>query len=285
MKKTHLLLITILFLTGNLYSQDKLININNDTLVVKVIEITPKEIKYRSSDNPDGPLITVNKNEYISILYANGTTQTIQDLKTIKKRIVYKNSININFMSFLTNEIEVNYERLLKGNMIGIQVPLRFGYKNNNLIPYTGYNRNRDYNYYSSYYNTYDNNLDFSFSTGAFIKFYYNKPAIVRGYSGIELIGTILKSTSNITYYDDYGNYTDLGSFKNYHGVLGFMAITGFKVTPYPRVTFSLDGGGGYGGIFNKATKYTIGGTEYKSNKSKNGTGIWKVSTSIGINF
>lgn len=284
-KKHHLLLLTVLFISGKVFSQDKLVSLKNDSLNVKVIEITPKEIKYKSSDNPDGPLITVNKNEYVSILFANGTSQVLQDAKAIKKRIVYKNSINFDFMSFLTNEVEINYERLLKGNMIGIQVPLRFGYKNNNLVPYTGYNNN-NYDYYYGYNNYQNNNLDFSFSTGTFIKFYYNKPAIVRGYSGIELIGAVLKSSTNFSYYDsNTGNTINLGTFKDYQGVLGFMALTGFKVTPYPRVTFSLDGGGGYGGIFSKVTKRTINGVDYTTNQKRTGTGLWKVSTSIGINF
>jgi len=63
------------------------------------------------------------------------------------------------------------------------------------------------------------------------------------------------------------------------------MAITGFKVTPYPRITFSIDGGGGYGGIFNSHKSENLNGVEYRLDKNRNGTGIWKVCTSIGINF
>ncbi|HQD12385.1 MAG TPA: hypothetical protein PLW43_05520 [Chitinophagales bacterium] len=282
----QLISITVLLLICiNTFSQDKLIGLHNDTLLVKVTEITPKEIKYKMADNPDGPLITVNKNEYSAIQYANGTSQILQDAKAVRKRIIYKNSINIDFMSFLTNEIEINYERLLKGNMIGIQVPVRAGWSNNNLRAFTNLNSYYYYNNspYSSYYSNSD--IDFSLRTGAFIKFYYNKPAIVRGYSGIEFITGVFKSTTDFTFYDENTSTYKYYSLNNTQGVLGFMAITGFKVTPYPRITFSIDGGGGYGGIFNSHKTENLNGVEYRLDKNRNGTGIWKVCTSIGINF
>lgn len=286
MKQT-LLLLSLFYWVHSSIAQDRLVSIKNDTLLVKVVEITPKEIKYKMADNPEGPLITVFKNEYASIHYANGTSQILQDAKAIRKRMVYKNSVNIDFMSFLTNEVEVNYERLLNGDMIGIQIPVRIGWRNYHLLPYTGYDNYNYYSYSNNYPNYYQNSTpDVSFSTGAFLKFYYNKPSIVRGYSGIEIIGAVLKSSSTFNYYDYNTSQTVLyGPYKDIQGILGFMALTGFKVTAHPRVTFAIDGGGGYGGLFSKQKTRVINGTEYVAEKIKRGTGIWKVTTSIGINF
>lgn len=276
-----------LFNVVSLFAQDKLISTLNDTLLVKIQEITPKEIKYKLTDNLNGPLITVNRNNYTLIEFENGTSMVIQDAKSLKKRIVYKNSMNFDFMSFLTHEVEVNYERLLKGNMIGIQVPIRFGWNSNGLLPYISFNSNRYNNtYYNGSYFYQNENLTFSFTTGAFAKFYYNKPAIVRGYSGLEVIGGILKSNTSISVYDQYlSQYSILEEFSNNQGLLGFMALTGLKITPYPRVTLSIDGGGGYGGIFSKTHKIILNEVSYQTNNSKKGTGLWRVTTSIGINF
>ncbi len=285
MKKNLILFIFFCQLVA-VFAQDKLISIKNDTILVKVQEITPKEIKYKLADNLNGPLITVNRSEYLLIEFENGTSMVVQDAKAAKKRIVYKNSINYDFMGFLTHEVEINYERLLKGNMIGIQIPLRMGWNNKILYPYTAYNN--DYSMSYDYYNYFSQNshLIFSFFTGAFAKFYYNKPAIVRGYSGLEVIVGVLKSNTSISVYDqNISQYSIIDSYNNNKGLLGFMALTGLKITPNPRVTFAIDGGGGYGGLFSKTHQITLNGESYETNNPKKGTGLWRVTTSIGINF
>ena len=69
-----LLLLTILFLLGGVaQGQDLLTKRNGDELLVKVLEISPTEVKYRRADNPDGPLISVWKADVFMIRYANGT--------------------------------------------------------------------------------------------------------------------------------------------------------------------------------------------------------------------
>lgn len=63
----------LLLLVGPAHAQDLLIKRNGDEIAAKVLEITPTEVKYRRSDNPDGPLISVYKADVFMIRYANGT--------------------------------------------------------------------------------------------------------------------------------------------------------------------------------------------------------------------
>ena len=56
-------------------AQDLLTKRNGDELAVKVVEITPTEVKYRRTDNPDGPLISVGRADVFLIRYANGSKE------------------------------------------------------------------------------------------------------------------------------------------------------------------------------------------------------------------
>ena len=56
-------------------AQDTLLTRNGEVIAAKVLKITPTEIEYKHSDNPDGPLIVVLKSEVASIRYANGTRE------------------------------------------------------------------------------------------------------------------------------------------------------------------------------------------------------------------
>ncbi|MFD1468434.1 hypothetical protein ACFQ48_09375 [Hymenobacter caeli] len=67
-----LILALALLAAGRAHAQDLLTKRNGDKLAVKVLEITPLEVKYRRTDNPDGPLISVYKSEVFMIRYANG---------------------------------------------------------------------------------------------------------------------------------------------------------------------------------------------------------------------
>ena len=70
-----LLLPLLVLLAGVAQAQDLLTKRNGDEVAVKVIEITPSEIRYRRSDNPDGPLISVWKSDVFMVRYANGTKE------------------------------------------------------------------------------------------------------------------------------------------------------------------------------------------------------------------
>ena len=71
-----ILLLLLFILLGPLaHAQDLLTKRNGDEVAVKVVEITPNEVKYRRTDNPTGPLITVWKSDVFQIRYANGSLE------------------------------------------------------------------------------------------------------------------------------------------------------------------------------------------------------------------
>ncbi|MGI4886376.1 MAG: hypothetical protein ACRYFR_15575 [Janthinobacterium lividum] len=67
--------LALLLATGQARAQDLLTKRNGDEVQVKILEITPSEVKYRRTDNPDGPLISVYKTEVFMIRYANGAKE------------------------------------------------------------------------------------------------------------------------------------------------------------------------------------------------------------------
>ena len=73
-----LLLFSLLaLLVGPARAQDLLTKRNGDEIAVKVVEITPSEVKYRRADNPDGPLISIWRTDVFVIRYANGTKEVL----------------------------------------------------------------------------------------------------------------------------------------------------------------------------------------------------------------
>jgi|SRR6476661_2173660 len=71
-----------LIASASSYAQDLLTKRNGDELLVKVVEITSSEVKYRRADNLDGPLITLWRSDVFMIRYANGTKELFGNQST-----------------------------------------------------------------------------------------------------------------------------------------------------------------------------------------------------------
>ena len=69
-----------MILHGAVKSQDTIVKKGGATIIVKIMEITPKEIKYKRFDLPDsGPLYVELKSNILKIKYANGVVDIITD--------------------------------------------------------------------------------------------------------------------------------------------------------------------------------------------------------------
>ena len=78
MLRSLLIALPLLFFWSiSLQAQDLLTRRNGEEVQVKILEITPDVVKYRRTDNPDGPLISVLKAEVFMIRYANGTREVL----------------------------------------------------------------------------------------------------------------------------------------------------------------------------------------------------------------
>jgi len=67
------LLIILLSISSNAFSQDIIILKNGDEIKATVSEIDIDVIKYKKFDNPEGPAYSIKKAEVFMIKYANGT--------------------------------------------------------------------------------------------------------------------------------------------------------------------------------------------------------------------
>ena len=67
--------LALLLAAGRAHAQDLLTKRNGDEVQVRVLEITPLEIRFRRTDNPDGPLISVYRTEVFMIRYASGAKE------------------------------------------------------------------------------------------------------------------------------------------------------------------------------------------------------------------
>ena len=73
--RPFLLLLLFILLGPLAHAQDLLTKRTGEEIAVKVVEITPSEVRYRRADNPTGPLITIWKADVFQIRYANGSLE------------------------------------------------------------------------------------------------------------------------------------------------------------------------------------------------------------------
>lgn len=71
-----LILIAFLFISVAGFSQDVITLTDGRTINVKILDIAPDVVKYKKSDNLEGPTYTVDKSEISKVKYANGSEDT-----------------------------------------------------------------------------------------------------------------------------------------------------------------------------------------------------------------
>ena len=197
-------ILTILFLAIQFYTfgQDKIILNNKKVIDGKILEVGLNEIKYKPSDNLEGPEYSIAKKEVQLILFSNGKEEIIKNTKNRKEYldssfIKYRNSITTDLFSPIYNDFSLAYERRLTNKNIGLKIPL-FISVNKDI-----YFRNRyyDYNYnyipdeinyldstYSRYNNKFNNLKNIGFRSGLQSKFYFSDLKRVNWFISPELI-------------------------------------------------------------------------------------------------
>lgn len=197
-------ILTILILAIQFYTfgQDKIILNNKKVIDGKILEVGLNEIKYKPSDNLEGPEYSIAKKEVQLILFSNGKEEIIKNTKNRKEFldssfIKYRNSITTDLFSPIYNDFSLAYERRLTNKNIGLKIPL-FISVNKDI-----YFRNRyyDYNYnyipdeinysdstYSRYNNQFNNLKNIGFRSGLQSKFYFSDLKRVNWFISPELI-------------------------------------------------------------------------------------------------
>lgn len=108
--KSLLTLLGLLISAHFVNAQDTLYRMNGESIGVKVLEVSPKEVKYVLSSNPSGPTYIVLKSEVYMIEYANGTKDVFGS-----KTIVPENDVAAKDTSVLRYEKE--YKKLRGGGV------------------------------------------------------------------------------------------------------------------------------------------------------------------------
>ena len=62
------------------YAQDVIVKRDGSTILSKVLEVNPTNIKYKKFSNPNGPTYTVEKSEIMAVNYENGEKETFNEV-------------------------------------------------------------------------------------------------------------------------------------------------------------------------------------------------------------
>ena len=162
----QVIFLLVLFITVKGFAQDELYKKDNTKLEVKILEISPTEIKYKLFTYLDGPTITILKSDVALIIYKNGVHEVISTKPTeiyVKEVVTNapvdnswkereneieakrkadkekakaeldvllstKNSISLNLMEPLNGCIGVTYMRELLNNYLNVYVPVNIGF-------------------------------------------------------------------------------------------------------------------------------------------------------------
>jgi hypothetical protein len=77
--KRFLLTITILVSGLTIFAQDIIVTKDAKRIDAKVLEINIDNVRYKDSQNPDGPIYTILKSDIASIVYENGQVETFSN--------------------------------------------------------------------------------------------------------------------------------------------------------------------------------------------------------------
>src|SRR5215467_10220757 len=112
MKQT-LLLLALVFVFSFSYSQDKIYRNNGKVVEAKILEIGSDEVRYKESNNPDGPVYILETDKIKKIVFANGTIQQFHENLKDPERYAgqLRKAIKLNFLSPLYGYTEIGFER------------------------------------------------------------------------------------------------------------------------------------------------------------------------------
>ena len=115
------LLIFFTIVSKSVLAQDKIVKVNNDTLRVKIMQITLDKIKFRYHGMKSGQVLEIPKNQVKQIIYENGSSLTIvYNLFDVSKDLMIKDrfrAVKIDICAPLLNHITVAYDHKLRLGM------------------------------------------------------------------------------------------------------------------------------------------------------------------------
>jgi hypothetical protein len=116
--KTVAILYFIFFTCFTIQAQDTIFRKNNKRIEAKIVEINADEIKYRTYDQPNGIIFTIDITLVKKIILENGTVQHFKNESNIDNPELYaeqkRRAYKISFLDPLFGHTVFTYERNLK---------------------------------------------------------------------------------------------------------------------------------------------------------------------------
>ena len=315
----QVIFLLVLFITVKGFAQDELYKKDNTKLEVKILEISPTEIKYKLFTYLDGPTITILKSDVALIIYKNGVHEVISTKPTeiyVKEVVTNapvdnswkereneieakrkadkekakaeldvllstKNSISLNLMEPLNGCIGVTYMRELLNNYLNVYVPVNIGFT----TPFMNQNVS-DAFFKAQYANS--TNFKYSYKTieiGLGVNFQTTGKKAITHFVGPLVDFAQLKGTYDEIYYNSsgYGN----GTFTNRDFIVsrwGFLINNGFNYKITKNFGMCLNAAIGY-----RTSTYLINDPalyeKYPSTKAQFPLNAFKLGMSLGYRF
>ena len=285
---------TSIFVVASLFAllaQDRIYLQGGQTVTGKVVEINLHEIHYYAGENGQGPVYVKRIGDVDSVVYANGRVDYFHAAKSrggsdnpivkFRENLPEKNTVSVDVFDFIQLTIAQSFEHRFKDGMIGLRVPVYFGFIGGGIAGVGLFHVGTGVYYpFASLYgqpggiqNTpyYEvvGNTRFSFATGLNPKFYLIRHRIIRPFAGPEVdigysvIDANLYSNSTLAY-----NLPEVYRCATFAGLAKF----GLALTPRGRFNLTMDGGIGAGDMLG-------------SNNHVGFTGVWQVGLQFGANF
>ena len=83
--RQSLLSILCFILTVFCYAQDIIVTTDSKKIEAKILEISETEVKYKETDNLEGPTFILPTQKIVSIIYANGKVSLFQESVTAEE--------------------------------------------------------------------------------------------------------------------------------------------------------------------------------------------------------
>lgn len=119
MKKTIVLFLLSFCFALTVSAQDRIVRNNGETIKCKILEVGSTEIKYIPSDNPTGPVYTIEKEKVARIEFGNGKKEKVnnnsgdwRDPELYSGQL--RKAVKVNFLSPLYGYTEFTFEKSTK---------------------------------------------------------------------------------------------------------------------------------------------------------------------------
>lgn len=130
--RTALLVLLLLFACG-LFSQDYIYFRDQHRIAAKDIQVNDAEVKYRTYGEDNGQVYSADPDQIDLIVFENGKIRLFQRRSKLSNHYNYKNNlITYHLFDLLVNNFTISYERILNSGKLGFDIPVSFGYSDNN---------------------------------------------------------------------------------------------------------------------------------------------------------